>query len=139
MSYQRDYLLRMIEMIGDLIAGILGLIKRGVFEKATKSIDEVYMTVLKEDARFFRLIPLENLTDELIGKHNYSNDHLEILAELFYAEGELQKVQAKYPEALLNFQKAFVLNEFTSKSEGTFSISMQKRQDYLQQEIKRYK
>jgi hypothetical protein len=32
--YQKDYILRMIEMLGEMIAGILGLIKKGEFEQA---------------------------------------------------------------------------------------------------------
>ena len=32
MSFQRDYLLRMIEMMGDLIAALLGKIKKKEFD-----------------------------------------------------------------------------------------------------------
>ena len=39
--YQRDYILRMIEMIAELVAGILGLIKKGDLEKASDAIDRV--------------------------------------------------------------------------------------------------
>ncbi len=135
MSYQRDYLLRMIEMIGDLIAGILGLIRKGEFEKASESIDQVYYDMLKEDASFFRKIPLEKLTFELIENHNYTNDHLEILSELFFADAELNKAQGKNDEALLCCQKSFVLLEFTTKESASFSINNQTKLAKIENEI----
>jgi hypothetical protein len=45
--YQKDYILRMIEMLGDLIAGILGLIKKGEFEKAADKLENLYLGMLK--------------------------------------------------------------------------------------------
>jgi hypothetical protein len=80
--YQKDYILRMIEMLGDLIAGILGLIKKGEFEKAKEKLENLYYGMLKEDSAFFRDIPENELTDRLLYQHNYNNGHLEVLAEL---------------------------------------------------------
>ncbi len=34
--YQKDYILRMIEMLGDLIAGIFGLIRKGEYSRLPK-------------------------------------------------------------------------------------------------------
>src|SRR5512140_347750 len=87
--YQKDYILRMIEMLGDLIAGILGLIKKGELIKASVQLDNLYHKLLKEDAAFFRSLPENALTDTLLNLHNFTNGHLEILAELFNAEAEL--------------------------------------------------
>lgn len=60
--YQKDYILRMIEMLGDLIAGILGLIKKGEYKKASEQLGKIYYDMLKEDAAFFRTIPENELT-----------------------------------------------------------------------------
>jgi hypothetical protein len=74
--YQKDFILRMIEMIGELIAGILGLIKKGDFGQASQSIEIAYSNFLREDASFFRSISKEKLTEKLIHEHNYTNGHL---------------------------------------------------------------
>lgn len=42
----------MIERIGILVAGILGMIKKGDYKEAWESLDEAYQDVLKEDAAF---------------------------------------------------------------------------------------
>lgn len=76
---QKDYILRMIEMLGDLLAVILGLVKKGDFERATESLNQIYYDMLKQDAAFFRTIPESQLTDKLLNEHNYTNGHLEIL------------------------------------------------------------
>jgi hypothetical protein len=93
--YQKDYILRMIEMLGDLIAGILGLIRKGDYDHASEQLGRIYYDMLKEDASFFRTIPKEELTHKLLQEHNYSSGHLEILAELFNAEAELELVQGR--------------------------------------------
>ncbi|MDP3002930.1 MAG: hypothetical protein Q8N38_07370 [Bacteroidales bacterium] len=42
--YQKDYILRMIEMLGTLIAGILGLIKREITNRPQSSLEISIMT-----------------------------------------------------------------------------------------------
>jgi hypothetical protein len=51
----------MIEMIGELIAGVLGLIKKGDYQNARNTLEQAYYNFLKEDAAFFRNIPTEKL------------------------------------------------------------------------------
>ncbi len=135
MSYQRDYILRMIEMIAELIAGILGLIKKGEFEKASAAIDQVYYDMLKEDAAFFRNIELDKLTDKLIQEHNYTKDHLEILAELFFVDAELNKAKKEGELALLNYKKSLKLFEFILNDSAIFSIDKQSKISTIEKEI----
>ena len=59
--YQRDFIMRMVEMLAELVAGIFGLIKKGEFDKAAQSIDNAYRDLLKEDAAFFTSIPINEL------------------------------------------------------------------------------
>jgi len=118
--YQRDYILRMIEMLSDLIAAILGLIKKGDYKQASKQLERIYYDLLKEDAAFFRAIPENELTDELLNKHNYTNGHLEILAELFNAEAELELAQGNMAESLKYSEKSLLLFEFIDREQKTY-------------------
>ena len=63
--YQKDYILRMIEMIGDLIAAIMGLIRKGEYKQAYDRLSDIYYNVLREDASFFRTIPESDLTNKI--------------------------------------------------------------------------
>lgn len=127
--YQRDFVLRMIEMLAELVAGILGWIKKGKFDKAEEALEKVYYDFLKQDASFFRSIPIEELTYTLLKNHNYTNGHLEILAELFATEGALNKAKNQKELAHTNYQKALVLTEFIDKESGVFSLDRQNKMD----------
>jgi len=119
--YQKDFILRMIEMLAELVAGILGLIKKG--------------DLLKEDSTFFNKIPLNELTDNLIKEHNYTNGHLEILLELFYAQAELLFAQKNYSKSLGFYQKSLYLLEFIIKESQTFSFEKQSKISTLKNRI----
>ena len=120
--YQKDYILRMVEMLGDLIAAVFGLVRKGDFQQATENLERIYYDMLKEDAAFFRAIPKEDLTHELLEKHDYTNGHLEILAELFNAEAELAEAQGN-PQGCLEYsEKALLLFEFIDLQQKTLSL-----------------
>jgi len=133
--FQKDYLLRMIEMIGDLIAALLGLIKKGDFEQAEKIIERGYIELLRRDASFFQLIPKEQLTDKLLGDHHYTNGHLEVLSELFFAEASLNEAQNKLNNSLIYYEKSLTLLEFLEKEDKTWSAKRDERKSLLTERI----
>ncbi|HZK94359.1 MAG TPA: hypothetical protein VFC67_09145 [Prolixibacteraceae bacterium] len=133
--YQKDYILRMIEMIGDLIAALLGLIKKGDLEQAEKILERGYFELLRRDASFFQLIPKEQLTDKLLGDHHYTNGHLEVLSELFFAEATLSEAQKKLNNSLICYEKSFVLLEFLEQEDKTWSAKREERKILLKEQI----
>jgi len=137
--YRQDYILRMIEMLADLIAGILGLIKKGDFQKASRSLDNAYYDFLKQDAAFFQSISTKELTNKLIIEHNFTNGHLEILSELFYAQAELLYAQGNRINSLEFYEKSLVLLDFVIKESKTFSIEKQSKVSLIQNRITKLK
>lgn len=137
--YQKDFLLRMIEMIAELVAGILGLIKKGDYKQASQSLDYAYSNFLKQDASLLQSIPKAELTATLLREHNYNNGHLEILSELFYAQAELFYAQGKQTESLEFYEKSFILLDFITKESETFSLDKQSRLTALQERISELK
>lgn len=133
--YQKDFILRMIEMLGLFVAEILRRIKKGDFQEATLLIDHAYQDLLKRNVIFFDKIPLRNLTDSLIQEYNYSNGHLEILSELFYAQAELNYAQEKQDESLKYYPKALYLLNFVIEESKTFSFEKQSKLSYLKNRI----
>jgi hypothetical protein len=136
--YQRDYILRMIDMIGQLIAAIMGKIKSGEYETASEQLGNLYYDVLKEDASFFRSLPEKEITDKLLQDHNYTNGHLEILAELFNAEAELSMAKGDKKAAIEYSRKSLLIFEFIDSEMKIYSLerinkieSIRKRIDTL--------
>jgi hypothetical protein len=119
--FQRDYILRMIEMIGDFIAAIMGLIREGKLEEAEERLSNLYYDVLKEDAAFFRNLKKEDLTNKLLENHNYTNSHLEILAELFNAEAELNLSRKDFHLCFDYSQKSLIIFEFVDAEQKLYS------------------
>lgn len=136
MSYQRDYVLRMIEMMGDFILALLGKIKKKDFESASEMIDNAYQEMLKEDAAFFDRIPLEKLAHELLNEHNYTNGHLEILGDLFYAQGELLLAQGNEAESKRYYVKARYLIEYVMADTKVFSFDKQERLSKIEMRLR---
>ena len=133
--YQKDYILRMIEMLGDLLAAIFGLIKKGDHMKASEQLSKIYYNMLKEDAAFFRAIPAEDLTHKLMKEHNYTNGHLEILAELFYAEAELEITQGHKSDSLEYLEKSLLLFEFIDREQKTLIPRRLEKMDAIRNRI----
>ena len=133
--HQKDYILRMIEMLGDLIAGILGLARKGDFNQATEKLERVYYDMLKEDAAFFRSIPKQDLTRKLLEEHNYTNGHLEILAELFNAEAELEMARGNESGSLEYSEKSLALFEFIDIRQKTLSMERLEKMTSIRQRI----
>lgn len=137
--YQRDYILRMIEMIGELISAILGKIKKGDFQNASTQLSKIYYDILKEDASYFRTLPEENITKKLLNDHNYTNGHLEILAELFNAEAELSQAQGDKRSALEYSRKSLILFEFIDSEQKTYSLERINKMEAIRNRIEMLK
>jgi hypothetical protein len=126
----------MIEMLGDLIAGILGLIKKGDIEHATGKLENLYQKMLQEDSSFFRDIPENELTDTLLHKHNYTNGHLEILAELFNAEAELCLAQNNKSGSLEYSRKSLRLFIFIESEYRLYSQDRIDKMEVIRERLK---
>lgn len=134
--YQKDYILRMLEMLAEMIGAIMSLISKGKYGPATKALENAYQTLLKEDASFFQIIPTNKLTEKLLQEHHYTNGHLEIPAELFLAEAELQFSQGKKEKSIELYEKSLVLFEFLEKERKTYSDPGSSKIDSIKGKIK---
>jgi hypothetical protein len=135
MAYQKDFVLRMIEMVRDLIMGILGLIKKGELQRAEESLDRVYYDFLREDSAWFLSLGSENLTDKLLKDHNYNNGHLEILAELFNVEAELELAKGNKKACQEFSEKSLTLFEFLDNEQKTYSFEKAEKMNTLRKRI----
>ena len=134
--YQKDYILRMIEMMGELIAALLGLIRKGNLDQAERMLEKGYYELLRRDASYFQLIPKEQLTSQLLSNHDYTNGHLEILSELFFAEATLSEAQKKLANAIIYYEKSLILLEFLEREDQTWSAKREDRKSLLKERIK---
>lgn len=126
--YQRDYILRMIEMLALLIAGILKLIRTGDTNQASRALESAYNFAFQHDSLKLRAIPEDNLIDNLLKELHYTTGHLEMLAELFYAEAELLRAEEQHTDSRLLYRKSLALYEYIDSDSRAYS---QDRQDKM--------
>jgi hypothetical protein len=119
----------MIEMIAQLIAGILKLIRTGDLNRASQDLQSAYRLAFQHDSLKLKDISEDKLIDTLIREFHYTTGHLEMLAELFYAEAELLWAEKKQTESLLYYRKSLALYEYIDKDYRAYS---QERLDKIQ-------
>ena len=133
--YQKDYILRMITMLMKFLGEVLGLIKKGDLKKASDQLEKGYNIFLREDSSFFHNIPEEKLTKNLLQDHNYTNGHLEILAELFNAEADLDMAKGDKSATLEFSRKALILFKFVDTEQKTYSAERLDKMEVLRKRI----
>ena len=119
--YQKDYILRMIEMMADFIRAVLALIGKREIDQATHMVENAYVDFLKQEAAFFLSIPAESLTEKLLKEHNFTHGHLEVLAELMLLEAELYIASNKPDQATDYLKRAHGLFYYLLNHSGTYS------------------
>lgn len=135
--YQKDFLLRMIEMIAEVIARILRLSNNDDKQKADLLLASAYQDFLKKDAAFFHHIPIDELCTELLEKHHYEKEHLQILAELFFAEAQVQKKIDNRQKALNLVKKASVIFDYLIDSALNYPTDLLLRKDQIESFVKK--
>jgi hypothetical protein len=135
--YQKDYILRMIEMLGDLLRAIFGWIGKGKLEEAGDKINEAYLTFLRKDAGFFHRIPEADLTTVLLSDHHYTHGHLEVLAGLMHAEGALHEAKGDKEAAVVFFRKSLRVYGFLEENDRTWSEARRNTMDSLRETLRR--
>jgi len=127
--YQRDYILRMIETIAQVVAAILRLIKTGDLRQASQVLQNAYGIAFQHEALKLKALPEEGLVDTLLQEYLFTSGHLEMLAELFYADAELLQAENKISESMSYYRKSLALFEYIDKEYRSYS---QERQDKMQ-------
>lgn len=133
--YRKDFILRMMDMLAEMIAGILGLIKRGDHNEASLALENAFQELLNKDMNFFLAIPEDNLASILLEEHNYTNNHLEVLSELFYAQAELDYSLGRRTESLALYAKSMKLLNFVMLRTDTFSMKHQTQFGLLKRKL----
>ena len=132
---QKDYIMRLIQMFFEFLSKLLSRIEKGEFEKAEEEINHAYVDFLKQDAAFFYSISKENLSNDLIRKHNYTREHLEILSELFNAEAELRFAKHQHKISKEFYEKSLILLRFVISESKTFSFDKEAKLKKLETRI----
>lgn len=128
MGIERDYLMRQLMMLFDVIQKILRYRKKGDIEQAEEQIKYFY-SCLKIDDDVEKLNTNE-LLELLQTKKELSNEHIELVAFVLKEQGELQTDKNRQNDL---FQKSYFLLEKVERESTSFSMDRQMKLAELKQ------
>ena len=120
MGIERDYLMRQLMMLFEVIHKIFRLRKKGDKEEAEKEIKYFYECLKIEDD--IQDLSIEKFVDVLVSEKKLTNEHLEIIAFVMKEQGELAKTEK---EKLNYFSKAYFLLNKVERESTSFSMDRQ--------------
>ncbi len=123
--YQKDYILRMIEMFGEMLAGIFGLLRKKRYEEASQAIENAYTELLRKNATEILKVDDEKLMVVLQKDFGFNQQQLEVLAGLLHAEAELNFMQKHFIKSKSLFWKSLTILKYLDKEQKIYSIERQ--------------
>ena len=128
MGIERDYLMRQLMMLFEVIHKILRLRKRGEKEEAEVEINYFYKS-LEIDKKAIDL-SIEEFVDYLVSEKKLVNEHLEMIAFVLKEQGELAEDEKT---KLDFFRKAWFILEKVERESVTFSMDRQMKMAELRE------
>ncbi len=120
MGIERDYLMRQLLMLFEVIQKILRYRQRGEKEPALDQINYFYKC-LKMDEQV-REKSIEDLLNYLVSERKFTNEHLEMIAYVLKEQGELEESASQKIDF---FRKAYFLLDKVERESVTFSMERQ--------------
>jgi hypothetical protein len=120
MGIEKDYLMRQLLMLFEVIQKILRYRKKGEKGKAEEEIRYFYQ-ILKIEKNI-RSMGIKELLEFLELERNLTNEHIEMVAFVLKEQGELEEDSSRKIDF---FRKAYFLLEKVERESITFSMDRQ--------------
>ena len=119
---RKDYFLRIVDEFGKIIATIIGLRLKNNIEEALNEIDKVYEGLIDADPKVLKSIAPKKLLDFLQNEKGFSNQYLNMIAELHYQEGMVYLENGDPVSARDVLEKSKILIEYLMDNDSSFSL-----------------
>jgi tetratricopeptide (TPR) repeat protein len=132
--FSEDYIIRMIRQAIGVLARIIGLKSAGQYQEALRDIDQALELVLGMDANIIRLLDDESLYKILTKNEGLDLEKLDLLADLFKEEGDIQKLRGQNIESINCYVRSlnyYLMISINSENSHPMDIS-QKINELLQ-------
>lgn len=128
MGIERDYLMRQLMMLFDVIQKILRYRKKGDIEQAEEQIKYFYACLKIDDD--VEKLSVAQLLELLQSEKQLSNEHIELVAFVLKEQGELVAEENRQNDL---FRKSYLLLEKVEHESTSFSMDRQMKLAELKQ------
>lgn len=128
MGVERDYLMRQLMMLFEVIHKILRHRKKGENEEAEQEIQYFYECLKIDDE--VRKMNIEQLVDLLENKKKLTNEHIELVAFVLKEQGELAGEDNQRHDL---FKKSYFLLDKVERESTSFSMDRQMKMAELKE------
>lgn len=125
----------MIEMFGEMLAGIFGLLRKRRYKEASQAIENTYAELLRKNASDILKVDKERLTEVLQKDFDFNQKQLEVVAGLLHAEAELNFRQKNFSESKSLYQKSLTILEYLDKEQKIYSVERQNQISDIEKRI----
>jgi hypothetical protein len=122
MGFERDFLMRQLMMLFEVIARIIRYRKNGQNENAREEIDYFYRCLAVDND--FIALSAEEMMKYLTTEKKLANEHLELIAFVLKEQGEIAESES---EKLAYFSKSWFLLDKVEHESTAFSVERQLR------------
>jgi hypothetical protein len=138
---QKDYLMRQIEQLGQvlaqMLARLLGIKQKGNTSFGLEELRQTYKNELDIDLEELIQIPENDLIAFLINKNKNFENQLEIVADILHATAENYNKNDKVDEGNKLLRKSIYILEYIHSSGKDFSIDRASKIENLKSLLKK--
>lgn len=120
MGIERDYLMRQLMMLLEVIQKIFSFRQKGQLKEAEDEIKYFYSFLNIE--KNFHELTIESFLEYLINDKKFENSHLELIAFVLKEQGEMTEDTGQQQDF---FRKSYFLLEKVERESTSFSIDRQ--------------
>jgi hypothetical protein len=115
--YSRDYILKLVQQLAQVLARVTGLKEKGEPDKAAAVINEAYKELLGLDRSYVAGLETSTMIPALKDQHHLTNEQLEVLAKLLYEDASIVAA-----EKTGLYKKSLTLLEYLNKEQKLYSF-----------------
>lgn len=137
---QRDYLMRQIEQLGEvlamMLARLLGIKQKGNASLGLEELRQTYKSELDLDVEELIKIPKEEIIESFLKKNKLMEHHLETIAELLKVTGENLIGYDRVKDGNHVLEQSLYILEYLQTTSKIYSINRVMKIEYLKEMLK---
>lgn len=124
---EKDYMMRYFNELGIVIAKVLGLKQKGLFDEACQVIDKSLNNFGMESFENYLKISEEDLIIKMKEKQKLKTEQFSVLAELMFEKGDIEEKKGNKSLSRALLSRALIIYNYLSDTEKIYSFDREEK------------